>query len=270
MARGRMISKSLSTSAKYASLLTEAGPLGEFAQSLYPLLVAHADDFGRQAGDPFTVKHAVCPASPRGLLDINVTLSAMHKVGLIEWYEADGRMCLQVSDFDRHQLGLHKRTKSAFPDPSGKFPEIPSELNRTEQNRTEGKGTEQKDRADAIGERFARFWHAYPRKVGKEAARKVWRRLTPNEELTAVMLAAVASQRQSAQWRKDHGEFIPHPSTWLHQGRWEDQPMAPQAPEGHAERLPWICRHVDPCAHRRMCEIKLQRPAKYPIRVEAS
>lgn len=138
-----MIAKTLSTSQRYASLNEVAGKLAEFCQALYPLLVAHADDFGRQAGDEFTVKHAVCPTSPRKLPDVTKALTALHAVGLIEWYDADGRKCIQIQGFERHQQGLHKRTKTEFPDPSGKFPEIPSEGKRRELKGTEEKGREQ-------------------------------------------------------------------------------------------------------------------------------
>jgi hypothetical protein len=33
----------------------------------------------------------------------------------------------------------------------------------------------------------------------------------------------LALQRQSAQWQRDDGQFIPHPSTWLNGRRWEDE-----------------------------------------------
>ena len=46
------------------------------------------------------------------------------------------------------------------------------------------------------------------------------------------MITAVEAQRASAQWRKDGGEFIPHPRTWLHQGRWKDEGVAGRAARG--------------------------------------
>jgi hypothetical protein len=128
MARGRMLSKSLSTSEKRAALHGVAGRLAEFAQQLYPLLLAHADDFGRQQGDIFTVKHAIDPSSPRSDADFAVALKCLHNVGLIIWYEVDGRKFVQVNNFDQHQVGLHKRTSSKFPEPPGtpgKFRDIP-------------------------------------------------------------------------------------------------------------------------------------------------
>jgi hypothetical protein len=50
----------------------------------------------------------------------------------------------------------------------------------------------------------------------------LWQRLKPDEALTAQMLAAIVIQRTSRAWTKDGGDYIPHPKTWLHQGRWED------------------------------------------------
>jgi hypothetical protein len=145
LARGRMISKSVSTSRKFAALAMEAGKLGEFAQTLYLLMIPHADDFGRLEGDPFTIKHLVLPISPRSERDFETALQAIATVGLIVWYEVDGRRFVQIVSFDEHQTGLHKRTASRFPDPSGdsgKFPEFPSEEKRTEENGREGNGTE--------------------------------------------------------------------------------------------------------------------------------
>jgi hypothetical protein len=149
MARGRMISKSLSTSQRWGRLFDRLGapepgaPLGEFARTLYPLIVAHSDDWGREEGDAYTVKLKVDPGSPRPLDDFEAALQGLHDVGLILLYEHEGRRLIQIAQFDPHQSGLHKRTdSSSYPPPSGKFPEAPgnSRLARargTELNLTE-------------------------------------------------------------------------------------------------------------------------------------
>lgn len=76
--------------------------------------------------------------------------------------------------------------------------------------------------------RFDAFWRAYPKKVGKDDARKAFMRRKPDDELLASMLAAIAAQRESQAWTKDAGQFIPNPSTWLNQGRWQDEPDSGQ------------------------------------------
>jgi len=103
MARGRMISKSLSTSEKRAALHDEAGKLAEFCQALYPLLIAHADDWGCLQGDAFTVKHLVDPSSPRPVSHFAQALVHLHNVGLITWYDADDRKVVYIRAFAVHQ-----------------------------------------------------------------------------------------------------------------------------------------------------------------------
>ncbi|MBD5417343.1 MAG: hypothetical protein HDR50_06730 [Desulfovibrio sp.] len=77
---------------------------------------------------------------------------------------------------------------------------------------------------------FEAFWQAYPRKVGKDAAFKVWKRkeheLPPPAELAAIL----ARQCHCEQWQRDGGQYIPHPATWLNQGRWQDELAPEQAP----------------------------------------
>lgn len=70
---------------------------------------------------------------------------------------------------------------------------------------------------------FETFWKAYPRKVGKDAARKAWKKKGCNVNLLEKMLVTLEAQKQCKQWQKEDGQFIPHPSTWLNEGRWNDE-----------------------------------------------
>lgn len=88
---------------------------------------------------------------------------------------------------------------------------------------------------------FLEFWQAYPRKVGKPVALKAYRKLNPSCSLHAEMMEALEKQKASVQWQKDGGQYIPHPSTWLNQRRWEDeQPVAAQPVEMQPKRRAWI------------------------------
>ena len=82
---------------------------------------------------------------------------------------------------------------------------------------------------------FAEFWSTYPRKDGKANASKAWGKLKPDDELQATILAAIAVQRQSDQWRRDGGKYVPHASTWLNGQRWEDGCTAGSSPQGAFE-----------------------------------
>ena len=72
---------------------------------------------------------------------------------------------------------------------------------------------------------FDMFWIAYPKKVGKEAARKAWAKANPD---LAMVLNALEWQKVSPQWFKNNGQYIPNPSTWINQHRWEDEKQQEQ------------------------------------------
>jgi len=226
MARGRLISKSLGSSRKFHEVLTVGGKVGEFCQVLFPLIVANTDDFGRMAGDAFTVKNVVLPSSRRPEADFDRALNALHTVGLITRYRGpDDEIYLSVNKFDQHQPNLHKRLRSHFPEPpgdSGRFPEVPSEFKGTEQN-PELKGTQNRAPHDsAPASAFDQFWAVYPKKKAKDDARKAWAKRQPSAELVAVILAAIERQKQHPDWLKEGGRYIPFPATWLNRGQWTD------------------------------------------------
>lgn len=80
-----------------------------------------------------------------------------------------------------------------------------------------------------VSDDFEAFWRAYPRRVGKGAARREWHKQRPTPVIVHKMHQALAWQCQQEQWTRDGGAFIPHPRTWLHQERWDDEPMTVQA-----------------------------------------
>lgn len=90
---------------------------------------------------------------------------------------------------------------------------------------------------------FDQFWAAYPRRIGKLAALREWQKLQP--PITEV-LAALAWQVPT--WHDP--QYVPHPRTWLHQGRWMDEPEQPKARR---------CQygHEPPCDTSQACTIKM-------------
>lgn len=73
---------------------------------------------------------------------------------------------------------------------------------------------------------FDRFWAAYPKKVGKNAAIRAWQKVKGKPRIDE-LVSAVEQQKTWPQWQRDNGQYIPNPATWLNQGRWSDEP--PQA-----------------------------------------
>ena len=71
-----------------------------------------------------------------------------------------------------------------------------------------------------VDDGFNQFYEAYPKKVGRDAALKDWEKVKPPID---DVIYALAWQKQSEQWHKNNGQFIPNPSTYLNQGRWKDE-----------------------------------------------
>lgn len=72
-----------------------------------------------------------------------------------------------------------------------------------------------------INQRFELFWRAYPRRVGKLAAKKAFEKLSATEQ--AEVIEHLKDRVRDVQWTKAGGQFIPHPTTFLNQGRWMDE-----------------------------------------------
>lgn len=69
---------------------------------------------------------------------------------------------------------------------------------------------------------FDEFWRAYPRKVGKDQAAKAFSKRRIDSVMLGRILSALSDQMASDEWPKEM-QFIPHPATWLNQGRWQDE-----------------------------------------------
>lgn len=100
-------------------------------------------------------------------------------------------------------------------------------ISSSSKGENEVKEEPQKQKKDLIEERFEAFWEAYPKKVGKGDARKKFHKIAPNEVLFNQMMDSLNKAKKCEQWVRDRGQYIPHPSTWLNQSRWEDEYDAP-------------------------------------------
>lgn len=96
---------------------------------------------------------------------------------------------------------------------------------------------------------FAEFYLAYPRKVGKESARRAFERAAKSTDPTLIVEGArrFAADPNLPQDKK----FIPHPASWLNAGRWDDEPLpgdatageVPAADEFTRRRDEWLSAH---------------------------
>jgi hypothetical protein len=71
---------------------------------------------------------------------------------------------------------------------------------------------------------FDSFWLQYPRKVKRFTAWTTWEKKVGTDGLVHhKIMEALEKYKKSAEWLKDQGRFIPHPTTWLNGKRWEDE-----------------------------------------------
>ena len=72
-------------------------------------------------------------------------------------------------------------------------------------------------------ETFKEFWSAYPKKRSKNNALNAWLKLKPDTDLFGRIMDSIAVFKNSHDWSKNNGQYIPYPATWLNAGGWEDE-----------------------------------------------
>lgn len=70
-------------------------------------------------------------------------------------------------------------------------------------------------------ESFSEFWNLYPRKIGKQAALRAFIKAADKTDSTTIIAGV---QRMATDPNLPPKQFIPHPATWLNEGRWDDEP----------------------------------------------
>jgi uncharacterized protein YdaU (DUF1376 family) len=77
---------------------------------------------------------------------------------------------------------------------------------------------------------FGWFYEKYPKKVAPDKALKAFEKVSPDAVTLRQMLDAIDAQMQTEAWRKDGGQFIPYPATWLNGGHWKNAMPPPPKP----------------------------------------
>jgi hypothetical protein len=83
---------------------------------------------------------------------------------------------------------------------------------------------------------FNEFYALYPRKQGRRAAEKSWQRLSMIEQQDAY--DALSNHIEYWKLKQTEKDFIPHPATWINQGRWEDE-LDMEVKKNKKPDLPW-------------------------------
>lgn len=70
-------------------------------------------------------------------------------------------------------------------------------------------------------EKFETFYKAYPKHLKKAEVEKWFLKNKPDDELFKIMMDQLEKFKKSDGWKQT--QYIPYPSTWLNQKRWEDE-----------------------------------------------
>ncbi len=197
----------------------------DFATRLFFIgLWTEADKEGRLEDRPKKLKNALFPADD---VDVEQMLDGLAAYGFISRYERAGKKIIQIVKWAKHQNPHRREAPSA----------LPAETDEVVEEEQQAESGPQKADTEAT---FETFWKLYPRKCGKEPARKAFAKINPSPELLAQMVESLAKHCASTGWTKDDGQFIPHASTWLNQKRWNDEVK----PAGNVHQFPGASRHT--------------------------
>lgn len=74
-------------------------------------------------------------------------------------------------------------------------------------------------------------WDDLPENI--EKAKQIRKNISEAGAVISDAILRYKKKKQSPQWTKENGLYIPNPLTWLNQKRWEDEPLEIK-PEGGA------------------------------------
>lgn len=188
-----------------------------------------SDDNGIFEWNPVKLKMRLLPADN---CDVSALLAEAVSRNQIHRFTIAGKNFGIIRNF-------HKYQKPKYPSFSYPVPEsLPEgyELNKAHSGSTspiqpemsirgsveESSKTIRASKPDAL-RGFDLFWKAYPKKKSKGDAKKAWKKINPDEHLQDRILRALERAKTSADWKKDHGQFIPYPASWLNAEGWDDE-----------------------------------------------
>ena len=90
----------------------------------------------------------------------------------------------------------------------------------TKENKKEKQIKKKESLLDEVEKMFLEFWTAYPKKVDKKGSFRAFKNIPKLKEVFPGIMSALEVQKRSRQWTSDNGQYIPNPTTYIHQERW--------------------------------------------------
>ena len=141
------------------------------------------------------------------------------------WIESEDGIC--INDYTEHQSSKAdvEAKKEQVRDRVQRFRSKSNAVGNADVTLSE---TEYRNRIQNTDtEAFDRFWSVYPRKAGKQDAQRSFERALKAATLDEILGGA----QRYADDPNRVAQFTAHPSTWLNQGRWSDEPLPPRTAE---------------------------------------
>lgn len=152
-------------------------------------------------------------------VSVPVLNSCIELLTRIEYIKVDGDT-IEIPEWERRQSDYSKGIDKGYFKKTSKLLASNSEVStaRREEKREEEKRIEDNNEVE-----FAEFWALYPNKQGKPKALQSFIKARRKYALD-VILSGLRKHIASFDWIKDGGAYIPHPTTWLNQERFNDAP----------------------------------------------
>lgn len=184
-----------------------------------------SDDYGSVRGHHLWLKNTIYPYDEIKPDTFKRWLEELENINAILPYDGEGEKFYYIRCFTKHQV-IGRPSQFRNPPPPATLIEdsvnthgiLADETKRERERERESKRVT----LNVISEGFNEFWKAYPKRTGKGAAEKAWKKNgRPGIE---TILDAIAKQKT---WRENaNGQFRPewkNPATWLNQKCWEDE-----------------------------------------------
>ena len=71
---------------------------------------------------------------------------------------------------------------------------------------------------------FDDWYKLYPRKESRGKAEQAWRKIPNKKETSELIIKALEWQNKQEQWKKENGQFIPLPGSYINGKKWLDEP----------------------------------------------
>lgn len=87
---------------------------------------------------------------------------------------------------------------------------------------------------------FYKFWEIYPKKVKKKKSKEKFMKVCKDKLTFEKIINGLNRDIKSKDWSKEEGRFIPHPTAWLNNERWDDETYESDQQQAITKTIPML------------------------------